>query len=39
MDKSKVEAVAKEAVKIYFKENCSVKDAIEKAREIYEGAK
>lgn len=39
MDKSKIEAVVKEAVKIYFDQNCSVKEAIEKAREIYEGAK
>lgn len=39
MDKSKVEAIVKEAVRIYFDYNCSPEEALEKAKEIYEGAK
>ena len=40
MDKQenkKIIKVAEEAVRIYFKENCSAKDAIEKAKKTYEG--
>ncbi len=35
LDKQKINKVMEEAVKIYFRENCSAKDAVEKAKEIY----
>lgn len=32
---SKTEEIIKEAVKIYFDYNCTAKEAVEKAKEIY----
>lgn len=39
MDKQKISKILNEAVKIYFDYNCTAKEAIEKAKKIYEGAK
>ncbi|WP_279222273.1 hypothetical protein [Anaerophilus nitritogenes] len=38
MDKEKLKEICREAVKVYFDENCTVKEALEKAEKILEGA-